>query len=138
MANIEQLNKIRALEKSGSTSSNKTIFENLHVCYLDAPIKEHYPKVLDSNGSKKKDENGNDLRSDRADGFTYTFSEIGTSQVVKVVLPKKYKFLSSKTLFRLRELMFVVGNFRRSRKLPVATSIVITMLPNTKIGDFDG
>ena len=91
MANIEQLNKIRALEKSGSTSSNKTIFENLHVCYLDAPIKEHYPKVLDSNGSKKKDENGNDLRSDRADGFTYTFSEIGTSQVVKVVLPKKYK-----------------------------------------------
>lgn len=91
MANIEQLNKIRALEKNGSTSSNKSIFENLHVCYLDAPVKEHFPKVLDSTGSKKKDENGNDLRSDHADGFTYTFSEIGTSQVVKVVLPKKYR-----------------------------------------------
>ena len=91
MANIEQLNKIRALEKSGSTSSNKTIFENLRVCYLDSPVKEHFPKVLNADGTKKKDENGNDLRSDRADGFIFTFSEIGTSQVVKVVLQKKYK-----------------------------------------------
>lgn len=91
MANIEQINRIHALEKNGSTSSNKTIFENLRVCYLDAPVKEHFPKVLNADGTKKKDENGNDLRSDRADGFTFTFSEIGTSQVVKVVLQKKYK-----------------------------------------------
>lgn len=91
MANIEQINRIHALEKNGSTSSNKTIFENLHVCYLDVPTKEHFPKVKNADGSKKKDENGNDLRSDQSDGFVCTFSEIGTSQVVKVVLPKNYK-----------------------------------------------
>lgn len=91
MANVEQLNKIRVLEQKGNTSSSKTIFENLHVCYLDVPTKEHFPKLKNTDGSKKKDENGNDLRSDQSDGFVCTFSEIGTSQVVKVVLPKNYK-----------------------------------------------
>ena len=33
-----------------------------------------------------KDENGKDLRSDKSDGYTYTFTEFGTAKVVKIVL----------------------------------------------------
>ena len=46
--------------------------------------------MKDSSGKTMKDESGNDLRSETSDGYTYTFSDFETSQVVKVVLDKLY------------------------------------------------
>ena len=86
-----QLAKLKVLEQKGVQSTSKTSFHDLVVCTVGAPVKEHFPKVKLADGSTKKDSEGNDVRSEKSDGFTFTFSEIGTSQVVKVVLQKKYK-----------------------------------------------
>lgn len=86
-----QIAKLQAqLSATNANSSNMTTFNDVVVVYLGVQNKEHFPKMKDSDGIKMKDENGRDRRSKHSDGYTHTFSEVGTSKVVKVVLSKSY------------------------------------------------
>ena len=84
---LDKLNKLAGQE----TTSNKQMFKRIVVALGPAtkPV-EHYPKLKDENGKTVKDEKGNDKRSDKSDGFMFTFSDFKTSRMVKVVLDKKY------------------------------------------------
>lgn len=84
------LNKLAGEAKAAKKENRKQIFRKV-VVYLDADAKEHFAKKYDAQGKALKDEKGNDLREEVSDGWTYTFSEVGTSKVVKVVYPKKVK-----------------------------------------------
>lgn len=70
----EQLAKLKSLE-SGQNSS-KMSFNQLRCVYLDAPKKAHYPKLSD--GSRGKE----------SDGISCTFSELGSSRKITVVVPQ--------------------------------------------------
>lgn len=70
-------------QQSQSTTSKQKF--TLNAMYLGAPSKVHYPKLKDENGKNLKDSDGNSMVSEVSDGDTYTFSEIGTSKVLKVV-----------------------------------------------------
>ena len=85
-----QLTKLKALEQKGIQSTSKTAFNGLVVCTVGAPVKEHFPKVKLADGSTKKDTEGNDIRADKSDGYTYTFTQFGTATKVMAVLPKKF------------------------------------------------
>lgn len=89
MITQDQINKFKKLE-AHQVNSDKISFDSLKVVYLDVPAKIHFPKLKDESGKVKKDEDGHDARSTTSDGWLFTFSELGTSQVVKAVLPKKY------------------------------------------------
>ena len=71
-------------------SSNKQAFNGLIVIKLGVKPIKHFPKVKGKDGKTVKDADGNDMRSKTSDGYTYTFSDFETSQVVKVVLNKLY------------------------------------------------
>ena len=66
--------------------------ENIVGIYLGTEPVEHFPKMLDSNGSKVQEEkNGRkvDKRSETSDGWTYTFAEFATCKTIKIVLSKR-------------------------------------------------
>lgn len=86
----EQIAKLKELEQKGIQGTNKTAFNDLVVCTVGAPIKEHFPKVKLADGSTKKDADGNDVRSEKSDGFMFTFTQFGTATKVMAVLPKNY------------------------------------------------
>lgn len=88
MINQSTLDKLNAMAKDGR-SSNKQAFKRVVIKLGVKPVK-HFPKMKDKTGKTMKDESGNDLRSETSDGYTYTFSDFETSQVVKVVLDKLY------------------------------------------------
>lgn len=88
MANSDQIAKLKA-EAGNMTGGAKTLFSDLKVTYLGAPEREHFPKVKNSDGSKKLDALGHEVRAEKSDGWIYTFSEVGTSKVVMAVLPEK-------------------------------------------------
>lgn len=95
MENISQIEKLRQLQmdlKENAGQSNLDHFENLVGVYLGVEPKIHYPKLKDSDGNKVKDDKGNDMRSEVSDGWTYTFSEFGSSKQIKVVLNKQINF----------------------------------------------
>lgn len=89
MVNSKTIAKLKA-EVQGQHESTKTSFKGMKLAYLGVPVKEHYPKVKDANGNTLKDADGNDKRASEYDGYTTTFSELGTSNKVMLVLPKKY------------------------------------------------
>ena len=70
--------------------SNKQAFNGLIVIKLGVKPIKHFPKAKGKDGKTVKDADGNDMRSEKSDGYTYTFSNFETSQVVKVVLDKLY------------------------------------------------
>lgn len=82
------LSKLSAVAEQEKKRSSKQILGAV-VIYLGADITQHFPKVRDKSGKAVKDDKGNDLRSETSDGWTYTFSEVGTSKVVKIVYPEK-------------------------------------------------
>lgn len=82
------VSKLSAVAEQEKRRSSKQILSAI-VIYLGADITQHFPKVKDASGKAVKDDNGNDVRSDASDGWTFTFSEVGTSKVVKIVYPKK-------------------------------------------------
>lgn len=86
----EQLNKLAQLDKAGVKASNKTRFDNLVVINVGVPRKEHFPKLKNADGSKKVDADGHDVRSEKSDGFTYTFAQYGTANKVMAVISKQY------------------------------------------------
>lgn len=82
------VSKLSAVAEQEKKRSSKQILSAI-VIYLGADVTQHFPKVKDASGKAVKDDKGNDLRSETSDGWTFTFSEVGTSKVVKVVYPKK-------------------------------------------------
>lgn len=92
MSQITKIDKLNAKIAELNKNSNMTSFDEVVVVYLGASVKEHFPKLRDEQGNKLKDEKGNDRRSEKSDGYTYTFSQVGTSKVVKVVAPQMLKF----------------------------------------------
>lgn len=92
-AGMSQLQRLKALQeenKAKSQKANMTAFNNLVGVYVGTPAREHFPKIKDENGKAVKDERGRDLRSDKSDGYTHTFSEFGTFKMIQIVLPKEY------------------------------------------------
>lgn len=85
-----QLAKLKELEQKGVQGANKMAFNNLVVCTVGVPVKEHFPKVKLADGSIKKDADGNDVRSEKSDGYLFTFTQFGTATKVMAVLPKNY------------------------------------------------
>lgn len=83
---LEKLNQLAGKQHS----SNKQAFNGLIVIKLGVKPIKHFPKVKGKDGKTVKDADGNDMRSEKSDGYTYTFSDFETSRVVKVVLPKLY------------------------------------------------
>lgn len=88
MASSEQIAKLKA-EVGNVHGGSRTLFDDLRVTYLGVPEREHFPKVKNADGSKKLDALGHEVRAEKSDGWTYTFSEIGTSKMVMAVLPEK-------------------------------------------------
>lgn len=88
MVNSSQISKLKA-EAGNVSNGGKTLFSDLRVTYLGVPEKEHFPKLRNADGSKKLDAEGHQMRSEKPDGWSYTFSEIGTSKLVMVVLRGK-------------------------------------------------
>ena len=90
-----QLQKLQALQsesKEKSKQANMSRFENIVGVYLGTEPKEHFPKLLDTNGKKLQEEkNGRtiDKRSDKSDGWTYTFSQFGTCKKIMIVLSNR-------------------------------------------------
>lgn len=87
-----QLERLMALQANPAQKSNLTAFNDLVGVYVGTQPKEHFPKLRDEAGKALKDKDGKDLRSEKADGLTYTFSEFGTAKMIKVVLPKRLNF----------------------------------------------
>lgn len=104
-----QLAKLKVLEQKGVQSTSKTSFHDLVVCTVGAPVKEHFPKVKLADGSTKKDSEGNDVRSEKSDGFTFTFTQFGTATKVMAVLPKNYN-LDLLSAFKLSGLGYQMRN----------------------------
>ncbi|WP_125416482.1 MULTISPECIES: hypothetical protein [Streptococcus] len=78
---LENLVKGKSLTQSGGKAKLET-----SCIYLGAESRTHFPNLKDSFGKTIKDpKSGNAMKSDESDGDTYTFSEIGTSKMVKVV-----------------------------------------------------
>lgn len=85
--NVEKLQKLQKLAKVQQNGSRQ-VFKKVAV-YLGAEPKEHFPKLKDAEGNNLKNEDGTDKKSDKKDGYTYGLSEIGTSKLVKIVVPSK-------------------------------------------------
>lgn len=85
MANLEKL-KQDVLETR--KKSNMTEFSDVLGTYLGVKPKPFYKKVKDSTGNNILDDSGKPLREENSSGYTYTFSEVGTSKIVKIVIPK--------------------------------------------------
>ena len=92
---LVQLQKLQALQsesKEKSKKANMSRFENIVGIYLGTEPKEHFPKLLDTNGKKLQEEkNGRkvDKRSETSDGWTYTFAEFSTCKTIQIVLSKR-------------------------------------------------
>ena len=80
--NTEKLQALQSKLKQQNTSS-KEMFSDLVVVHVGIEPAEYFPKLKNSDGSKIKDEFGNDKRSETREGWTYTFIEMGTGRTVK-------------------------------------------------------
>lgn len=102
------ISKLSAVAEQEKKRSNKQILSAV-VLYLGADVTQHFPKLKDENGKTVKDEEGKDERSETSDGFTHTFSEVGTSKIVKVVCPKKLN-LEMLTAYRASGFGYSMGS----------------------------
>lgn len=82
------LNKLKA-DLLAKKKSSKTEFSDLLVIYTGAEPKEYHLKLRDSSGAVILDDKGNEKRSSVVSGYTYTFNELGSGKLVRVVLAKR-------------------------------------------------
>lgn len=92
MAEISQIDKLKSLVAQGVKANSKMSFNNLVICYLGVKPKLHYPKLKNADGGNKLDASGQVVKSDKPDGYVYTFSEFATCNKVMVILNKKLEF----------------------------------------------
>lgn len=81
--------------KAKAGGNTLTEFRELTCIYLGASdeAKEYKPNKKDPiTGKTLKDASGNALKEDKVIGYTYIFSEFGTSKQVRVVLQDKQTF----------------------------------------------
>ncbi len=83
------INKLKNQIKNKNKNGNMTKFDGLISIFLGVEPKEFFPKIKDKEGHPVKDEKGEVMREPVATGFTYTFSELGTSKIIKIVVRKK-------------------------------------------------
>lgn len=88
---MSQLEKLKQLQMQQTKSSSMTAFDNLVVVHVGVEPTEHFPKLRDAHGNKIKDTDGSDKRSEKSDGWTYTFVQFATAKTVKIVLAQKVK-----------------------------------------------
>lgn len=74
------LNTLKA--KVASQNTSKQVFRDQIVVYVGTEPTEHFPKVKDPKTGEK-------VKSDQSDGWTHTFSVMGSASKLQVVLPKK-------------------------------------------------
>lgn len=108
--NTEKLQALQSKLKQQTTSS-KEMFSDLVVVHIGIEPTEFYPKLKNSDGSKVKDEFGNDKRSETQEGWTYTFIEMGTGRTVKIVNRERLK-IELLNVYRLSGLGY---NIKQSR-----------------------
>lgn len=89
MANLEKLTALQSQMKKKTSNLEK--FDEIVVVHVGCEPSPYFPKLKNSDGTKVKDENGNDKRSETPTGWTYTFAEFGTAKDVKVVLRERVK-----------------------------------------------
>lgn len=66
-------------------ATNKSSFD-LTAVFLGVEPTPHFPYVLDKNGKKIIDQQtGKPIKDEVPDGTTYTFSELGTSKIIKII-----------------------------------------------------
>lgn len=82
------LNKLKA-DLSAKKTGNKTEFNDLIVVYTGVAETQYFAKLRDENGNVVKGSDGKPKKVDTVSGYTYTFNELGTAKVVKVVLNKE-------------------------------------------------
>lgn len=82
------LNKLKA-DLTAKKTGNKTDFNDLIVVFTGVSETEYFAKLRDENGNVVKGSDGKAKKVDMVSGYTYTFNELGTAKVVKVVLNKK-------------------------------------------------
>lgn len=76
--------------KAKKDTSKMVQFDKVNAIYLGVPISEHYlPETDPVSGKAILDANGRKVKSSILAGYLYTFSEYGTSKIVKVVLPQR-------------------------------------------------
>lgn len=82
------LNKLKA-DLSAKKTGNKTEFNDLIVVYTGVSETQYFAKLKDENGNVVKGSDGKPKKVDTVSGYTYTFNELGTAKMVKVVLNKE-------------------------------------------------
>lgn len=82
------LNKLKA-DLNAKKTGNKTEFNDLIVVYTGVAETQYFAKLRDENGNVVKGSDGKAKKVDTVSGYTYTFNELGTAKVVKVVLNKE-------------------------------------------------
>lgn len=82
------LNKLKA-DLSAKKTGNKTEFNDLIVVYTGVAETQYFAKLKDENGNVVKGSDGKPKKVDTVSGYTYTFNELGTAKIVKVVLNKE-------------------------------------------------
>lgn len=85
---IMDLNKLKA-DLSAKKTGNKTEFNDLIVVYTGVAETQYFAKLKDENGNVVKGSDGKAKKVDTVSGYTYTFNELGTAKMVKVVLNKE-------------------------------------------------
>lgn len=83
-----KLTKLKA-DLSAKNTGNKKNFTDFIVVYTGVKPTEYRKKLKNSLGEIIKDEKGNDKRSSTISGYTYTFNQLGTAKIVKVVFKEK-------------------------------------------------
>ena len=82
------LNKLKA-DLTAKKTGNKTEFNDLIVVYTGVSETQYFAKLKDENGNVVKGSDGKPKKVDTVSGYTYTFNELGTAKMVKVVLNKE-------------------------------------------------
>ena len=76
-------------EKQKKNSAAKVEFKDLICIYTGVQSAPYYEKLKDGNGKDVKDKDGKIVRSSELKGYMYTFNELGTAKVVKIVVTNK-------------------------------------------------
>lgn len=82
------------LEKQRQEKQGTMIPFDHTVIEVGIPVRPHFPNIKDSEGKTVYEEVDGQRRakkSDKSDGYSYTFAVFGQRQFVQVVLPKKVK-----------------------------------------------
>lgn len=85
---MDLINKLKA-DLSSKKTGNKTEFNDLIVVYTGVSETQYFAKLKDEKGNVLKSDDGKPIKVDTVTGYTYTFNQLGTAKMVRVVLNKE-------------------------------------------------